>query len=436
VEEGYRLSTEARDALRKIIESAKKSADMASSVQVSTSEQARGVRFVTEAMEKVKEMVRQIAKATSEQASGVELIISASEKIRDITKQVKNASMEQSKGGKQIHQALENATLKIQAISNAIKQQKSGSSKILTSLLKIKDLPEKNRRRAYIINSSLRKLQKDAELLITELGRFKIETVKEKKDVIRFGVMPLESPAEMYRRFVPITEYLSKRLNKNVELHVAVDFIETIKDLGEGITEVSYMTPSTYILARDKYKVQVIAKALNRGKPYHHTVIITKDGSDIKGVEDIKGRSFAFGDRYSTSSHIVPRAMLLEAGIDLKDLGFYAYLGHHDDVAKAVLSGEFDAGGLMELTAEKFRDQGLRFIKSSFEIPEFNICVNPNLSEEEKQLIRQSLIELNDKNPEHREILHTINPNYTGFIEAVDSDYEMIKKVMQKLKLL
>ena len=86
------------------------------------------------------------------------------------------------------------------------------------------------------------------------------------------------------------------------------------------------MTPSTYIEANRKYGVDVIVKALRDGKPYQHSVIITSAEKGINSVGELKGMSFAFGDFYSTSSHIVPRAILLEAGVDLKDLSYYDYL--------------------------------------------------------------------------------------------------------------
>lgn len=435
VEEGSRLSSEAKNALEKIIESSKRSTEMAFSIEDATSEQTRGIKFVTDAIEKVKDMIGQIAEATSEQTKGVSLIMSASEKIRDITKQVKVATIEQSKSSKQIYNAVEDVTARIHDISNALREQKSGSKNILNSLEKIKDLPEENRKRSFNMNSALRDLFKDAELLMTELGRFKVEVEREKAEAIKFGIIPLESPAEMYRSFTLLSDYLSQKLNKRVELNVAVDFAETVKNIGERITDIGYMTPSTYIEAKDKYNVEIIANALKKGKPYHHSVIIAKEGGKINRIEDIKGCSFAFGDMHSTSSYIVPRTMLFEAGIDLKDLSFYDHLGHHDDVAKAVLNGEFDAGSVMESTAEKFRTQGLKFIKYSFEIPEFNICVNKKIPEEEKLLIKQSLLELDYNVAEHREILHSINPNYTGFAEALDSDYDGIRRIMEKFRL-
>ncbi len=128
--------------------------------------------------------------------------------------------------------------------------------------------------------------------------------------------------------------------------------------------------------------------------------------------------------------------MLLEAGIELKDLHYYNYLGHHDDVAKAVLQGEFDAGGIMEATAYKFRDQGLKFLKVSENIPEFNICVNKSVGKEEASRLRSALTELTNPSPDNRRILESITKSYTGFVEARDEDYDNIKSMMSKLGML
>lgn len=438
VDAGLKLSKESRGALKKIVDISKKSSDMTASIQLSTSEQAKGVKFVTGAMESVKEMIEQISKAAGEQAKGISLLGTASEKIRDITTHVKNANLEQTKGGKQIYGVVEDVALKVQKISDAIKEQKSGSGNILNSLLRIKELPEKNRLRAYIINNSLQSLQRDAELLIMELSKFKLgdEDEEERANIVRFGIMPLESPAETYRCFLPLTEHLSRKIKKKVELYISVDFFETVKNIGEGITDICYMTPSTYIEARNKYDIEVLVKAVNRGKPYHRSVIFTGKGSKIGDLNDIKGCSFAFGDKHSTSSYIVPVAILKEAGITLEDLGFYAHLGHHDDVARAVLAGEFDAGSAMESTAEKFAGQGLKIIKYSDEIPEFNICVNERIAENKKTLIKRALLELDSNVTEHREILQAISPHYTGFAEASDGDYDGVRHIMKELKLL
>lgn len=434
VEEGFKVAKEAGDALKKIVESAKRSSEMAFSIERSTGEQSKATRLVSEAMDRVKNMVAQIAKATSEQSKGVHLIIEATEKMRSVAGHVKNATGEQLINTRQISEAIELVSDKSQQIARAISDQRSGSNQIWRSVEKIKDIPRQNRDLAFRVNHMLMELLKDSELTVSEMERFKLFDRAE--DIIRFGIVPLESPAEMFKRFGPLAEYLGKKLGRKVELKVAVDFHGAMEDIGYGATQLCFMTPSTYLEAHNKYDIEVLVKALRGGKPYHHSVIIVRGDSGINSLEDIKGRTFAFGDLHSTSSHIVPRAMLLNAGIDLNDLLYYNYLGHHDNVVNAVLRGDFDAGGVMESVAQRFKDRGIKIIKFSEDIPEFNICVSRTLPEKDRTSIKMALIALTDATSEGSTILKSIQKDYTGFMEASDEDYNSVRLLMSKLGMI
>jgi len=319
-------------------------------------------------MEKVLLMVEEIAQATTEQSKGIQLIVKATEKVSDVTKHVRNATNEQSLNSRQISQAIELVSEKSQQISRAIQEQKIGANQIWISIERIKDIPRENKERAFMLNQRIKELVKDAELTSTEMERF---TFMEDTSagLLRMGVVPLESPAVMFKKFTPLAEYLSKKLNRRVDLKVAVDFQGAIRDIGQGVAQFCFMTPSTYVEAHSKYNINVLVTALRAGKPFQHSVIIARSNSAINEIKDIKGHSFAFGDIHSTSSHIVPRAMLLAEGVDVKDLQYYNYLGHHDDVAKAVLNGDFDAGAVMESIANKYKDMGIKLVKVSEAIP-------------------------------------------------------------------
>jgi phosphonate transport system substrate-binding protein len=220
------------------------------------------------------------------------------------------------------------------------------------------------------------------------------------------------------------------------ELKIAMDLAEAIKDISEGNTQMCYLTPSSYIKAHKEGGVRVIAKALRDGKPYHHSVIVANPDKGIMSIEDIKGKSFAFGDKNSTSSHIVPRSMLHTAGIELRDLFSYDYLKRQDAVANAVLKGEFDAGGVMESTALEYQEKGLKIIKFSGEIPEFNICVNRLMPEKDVDAILSAILALHDDDIEGSSILRSIDRSYSGFAEADDSDYNGVRDMMNKLAML
>ncbi|MEJ2695899.1 MAG: phosphate/phosphite/phosphonate ABC transporter substrate-binding protein [Candidatus Sulfobium sp.] len=434
VETGFKVTNEAVDALRKIVESSRKSSEMTAAIEQATAEQSKAAKFVSSAMEKVLGMAGQIARATTEQNRGIQLIMNATQKISDVTIHVKTATNEQSMNSKQISQAVELVSDKSQQMSRAVNEQKVGSSQIRDSVQKIRDLPRENRERAFRLNQMVKDLMKDAELAVTEMGRFTFAE-RTSSGLLKMGIVPLEAPAVMFKKFNPLAEYLGGVLKRRIDLRVAVDFEGAVEDIGKGTTQICFMTPSTYVEAHRKYGVRVLVKALTEGKPFHHAVIVTRNDSGIDSLEDLRGRSFAFGDLHSTSSHIVPRAMLLEAGVDLKDLQYYNYLGHHDDVARAVVSGDFDAGGIMESTAEKFRGEGLKFLMVSEDIPEFNICVADGVEPGTVAELTNALVSLHEGTPEGAAILKSINIGYTGFAPSSDEDYDSVRKMMSKIGL-
>jgi methyl-accepting chemotaxis protein len=432
VNEGIGLTTEAGDALKKILNSSKQSSEMANSIKRSTAEQANAAKTVSEAMERVRSMVDQIASSTSEQSKGVSLIMQASDRMRDGAHQVDVATEEQAAGSRQISQAVEVISDRTQEISRAIYEQKVGAKQIWTSIEKIKNLPKENRDHAFRINNMIQELMKDSELIETEMQRFSLR-VDTSLAVIKLGIVPLEAPADMFRKFSTLAEYLSKEVGKKVELRVAPDYETAVSDLVNGTTHLSFMTPSTYIEAKQTPGIDVLALALRDGKPYHHSVIVTSETSGIEKLGDIKGRSFAFGNEHSTSSHLVPRAMLIDEGITLADLSYFNYLGHHDAVVKAVLKGEFDAGAVTEAVADKYRNQGLMFVQVSDDIPEFNFCAGAAMDDKDRNDVKAALFKLGEI-PEGAEILTSIDKSYTGFQEASDKDFEGIRLIVSKIE--
>lgn len=436
VEEGMSLSKEAADALKKMLDSSTRSSVMALSIERATTEQAKTARLVSDAIENVRSMVDQIAKATSEQSKGVSLIINASERMRDASRRVNIASDQQSVGSKQVAQAIEVISEKTRHISKAIFEQKAGSNQIWSSITKIKDIPEENRNVSFSISRSLQELLKDAELLSMEMQRFVLLEDATVGSVMRFGVVPVESPAEMFRKFTPLAEYLGKTLARRVELRVAPDYKTAMRELGHGITQVCFVTPATYIQANKMAGSEPLVTALRSGKPYHRAVIVTKEDSPVRFIKDIRNKTFAFGDINSTSGHIVPRAMLLEEGIQIADLAAHKFLAHHDSVARSILKGEFDVGAVRESIAYKYREQGLRFVKFSEEIPEFGVAASKNLSEAEKTAVKAAFLKLSNRTSDGIAVLSAMDKAYTGFAEASDEDFAGVREMLLKLGML
>jgi methyl-accepting chemotaxis protein len=174
VEIGFKVASDAGNALSKIVESSKQSAAMSFSIERSTTEQAKAALLVTGAMEKVKNMVAQVAKATSEQSKGAGLITKATEKVRDVASRVKLATEEQQLSAKFMSESMEQISEKSRQIAKAINEQRTGSSQIFMAVEKMKDVPMSNIRTISDINQSLKDLLKNSDTINKQIDGLRI----------------------------------------------------------------------------------------------------------------------------------------------------------------------------------------------------------------------------------------------------------------------
>ncbi len=431
VEQGTRLSKEAGEALRKILESSNRSAEATQDIERATVEQVKGMGQIAENMERVTSMIQQIMNATTEQSAASDQIMRSIERMRDMTRQVKNATAEQAKGSKQITKSIERMNEQVQFINRSASGQVVKTQSITGLIKKAVRIMQENVVYGKEMGGSADDLNRQAIILRKEVYSVRTRPIV-RPTTLRLGAVPLWHPEEMRRRLSPLAEYLSRVLNIAVEIKISTDYPETIEEIGNGSIHLCFMTPSTYLEAQHKYNVVLVVKAIRNGLPVHHSVIATRQGSGIERLEDLKDRTFAFGSEKSTSSSLVPWAMLNEAGVKLQHLKSYAYLGHHDAVAKAVIGGEYDAGGLMESVALEYGAQGLFILKRSADIPEFNFCASGDLDPEVISKLRVALKNLNDRREGHMEIVKALDKEYNGFIEALDRDYDGIRSIMRQ----
>jgi len=174
VEEGVRLGQEAETALKKIQASSAKSTQMVKAIARATLEQARGSKQVTTAFNRIAETVQQIATATAEQARGSEQIMKSAEKMKIITKHVERSSQEQARGSKQITKAMESISEMVNHLNRAQKDQTKGSESVMAAVEQIRRVAEAQTDAVKELEASIADLARQAEVLRTEVGRFRV----------------------------------------------------------------------------------------------------------------------------------------------------------------------------------------------------------------------------------------------------------------------
>jgi phosphonate transport system substrate-binding protein len=126
---------------------------------------------------------------------------------------------------------------------------------------------------------------------------------------LRVGFVPAEDAQQVMQNAQPIVEILRKQLGMEIQPFVAMDYTGVVEALRVNKLDIAFLTPASYVLARNEANVRVILKSERKGIPYYYAAIITRADSGIKTLEDLRGKTFAFGDSLSTTGHVFPRKM-------------------------------------------------------------------------------------------------------------------------------
>jgi phosphonate transport system substrate-binding protein len=252
---------------------------------------------------------------------------------------------------------------------------------------------------------------------------------------LRVALLPDENASTLIQNAQPLKNYLEQLLKKDIELIVTTDYSSMIEAMRFGRIEIAYFGPLSYVLAKSKAPgIEPFAVGVTKGSPTYKSVIVTQAGGSVKSLADIKGKMMGYGDFASTSSHLIPRALLARNGL-FGDTDYkYAHLGAHDAVARAVQSGQVQAGGLSQDIFKSLVAKGtidgnkVVVLAESDPIPNYPIVMQRNLAPDLKTAIKAAFLELKDK-----EVLRTFRAE--GFAATDDNAYDILRETAKVLNL-
>ncbi|MCS9218156.1 phosphate/phosphite/phosphonate ABC transporter substrate-binding protein, partial [Pseudomonas aeruginosa] len=233
----------------------------------------------------------------------------------------------------------------------------------------------------------------------------------------------------------PLKDYLEEHLDKKVQLIVTTDYSSMIEAMRFGRIDLAYFGPLSYVMAKSKSDIEPFAAMVIDGKPTYRSVIIANVASGVNEYADLKGKKMAYGDRASTSSHLIPKAVLLEtAGLTGGQDYEQHFVGTHDAVAVNVANGNADAGGLSEVIFNQVAERGLidpskvKVLGYSGEYPQYPWAMRSNLSPELKTKVRDVFVGIDDP-----EVLRNFKAE--AFAPITDADYDVIRNMGSLLGL-
>jgi phosphonate transport system substrate-binding protein len=256
---------------------------------------------------------------------------------------------------------------------------------------------------------------------------------------LRVGFVPAEDAQQVMQNAQPIVEILRQKLGMEIQPFVATDYTGVVEALRVHKLDVAFLAPASYVLAKNEADVRVILKSERKGIPFYYAAIITRADSGIEKLEDLRGKTFAFGDSLSTTGNVFPRKMFKERGIDpVRDFKQVLYSGGHDATVLAVLNGKVDAGATYANSPDSQDTAWMRYLKNpedvkriraiafSEPIPADNLVVSSALDPAIAKKIEEIFIELS-RDAKGKQMLRELY-QIDGFVRASDQDYDSVRQ--------
>lgn len=253
------------------------------------------------------------------------------------------------------------------------------------------------------------------------------------KEQIIFGVNPFTSPQNIKANYVPILDAAARKIGCKARLIIVSDYDALGRALLKGTIDVGWFSPFAYISAKNQGSlIPLVTPIVNKNASYRGYIIAKKD-KRFHSLDDLKDKVFGFVDPKSASGYVYPKAMLAEQGKSAET--FFAsttFLGNHDRVIDAVLDGSIDGGATYSEALDAAKARGvptdnLIILAQTDAIPKDAIAGRPGLEPHLVKELQQAFKELTDKDTQYAKT------KITGFIEAQDEAYDVIRKAAKFL---
>lgn len=248
-------------------------------------------------------------------------------------------------------------------------------------------------------------------------------------DELRVSAIPDEAPTELIRKFKPLGEYLEQRLGMPVKFVPVSDYAGVVEAMASDRLDLAWFGGFTFVQAQRKAPMTPLVQ---RAEDQQFTSkFITADPA-VKTLQDLKGKTFAFGSVSSTSGSLMPRYFMQQDGIVPEQFfSRVAYSGAHDATVAWVAAGKADAGVLNASVWKKLVDAGkvdtskVRVISTTPAYYDYNWTVRGNLDPQLAAKIKQAFLDLDPAKPADKAILDL--QAASRFVPTSPDNYKSIK---------
>lgn len=247
---------------------------------------------------------------------------------------------------------------------------------------------------------------------------------------LAMAVYPYRPAVEIQNHFAPLLKLLSGAVDRPISLRIGRDYDEHMRMVIEEGVDLAYIGAAGYLaLTRQASDLSLLCRMEIEGRAELGGHIVVRKDSPLKSLADLRGRRMAFTDKNSTMGYLVPRAILARAGIREKDFLAQRFFGSNENVAMAVMSGDFDAGAMRADAFDAYVAAGLR---SLHELPRFSehvFVATRRLARPLQEAMRGAMLGLADT-AAGRDVLRKIRNNATALVPGKPADFDGLRQML------
>lgn len=240
-----------------------------------------------------------------------------------------------------------------------------------------------------------------------------------------------------------VRRYLEANTPYKFKISVPTSYIAVVEAFGTKRADVSTLNTFGYVLAHEKYGVEVLLTSVRYDSPTYRAQIIARADGPVKSLKDINGKKFAYVDPASTSGYLLPKKLFKDKNIVPKETVFAQ---RHDNVIIMVNNRQVDAGATYytppqngeiqdarRLVFKQIPDveKKIKIIDLTGEIPNDPIVVRKDLPVAMKENIANAFIKFVATSA-GKDTLNTIF-SITSLKRATDKDYDEVRKMLKEL---
>ncbi len=215
-----------------------------------------------------------------------------------------------------------------------------------------------------------------------------------------FTYAPTEDPAVYQGVFVEFMDYLSELTGKQVQYFPVRSYAAQIEAMRAGRLHVAGFAAGSVQEGVNMAGFHPMAVMADDNEEFGYQMeIIVKKGSDIKSLEDLRGRQLAFVSPTSNSGYSAPAA-LLYAELEMRPNVDYetVFSGSHDNSILGVANGDYEAAAVASSVLRRMvaRDllslDDLEFVYVSETFPSTAYGAMYNLEPELLEQVREAFL--------------------------------------------